>query len=183
MKIRLAAPLQKDSVVDGPGIRAVLWTQGCPHHCIGCHNPQTHNFNGGYEEDIATLLREIEELEGQTGITLSGGDPMLQPSECSMIAAKARDMGLDVWCYTGYLFEDILKNTKQLELLKNCDVLVDGKFKMEEFSLNLYYKGSRNQRIIDVKKSLKENKVVLVNKYVNDKNFKIKNKKSDFIFV
>lgn len=169
MKIRLASVLQPDSIVDGEGIRTVVWTQGCPHHCPFCHNPQTHDFKGGFTVELDDVFEELNKLRGQDGITLSGGDPMVQPLECLEIAKYAHKLGMNVWCYTGYLYEDILKNEKQRKLLEEIDILVDGKFLIGEASLDLYYKGSRNQRIIDVKKSLKEGYIVEDSRYVGTK--------------
>ena len=98
MKIRLASTLQSDSIVDGEGIRTVVWTQGCPHNCPFCHNPQTHDFKGGFLEDIEVIKEELRELKGQDGITLSGGDPMAQPLQCLEIAKEAHKLGMNVWC-------------------------------------------------------------------------------------
>lgn len=183
MKIRLAADLQTDSIVDGEGIRTVIWTQGCPHNCKGCHNPTTHDFNAGTLVDIDYVLDELEELKGQDGITLSGGDPVCQSEACTLISEKAHELGLNVWCYTGYTFEKMIMNPKQKKLLENIDVLVDGKFVLEEKSYDLYFKGSRNQRIIDVPKSLEENRVVLVEKYKEDKDYTSTYKKPEYMFI
>ena len=165
MKIRLASDLQLDSVVDGTGIRTVLWTQGCGHNCPGCHNPQTHDFNGGFEEDVEEIVEEIGYLEAQTGVTFSGGDPFYQPEACAIIAKSVHENNMDVWCYTGFTFEQLMIMSKQkksiMDLLKQIDVLVDGKFIMARHSYSLKFRGSSNQRIIDVKKSLEQNKVVL----------------------
>lgn len=171
MKIRLASDLQTDSIVDGEGIRTVIWTQGCSHHCLGCHNQITWDFDGGFLVDVEQIKEEISKLKGQDGITLSGGDPMFQIKPCLEIAKYAKSIGLNVWCYTGYTFEELLKmnNKYLLEFLNNIDVLVDGKFEMSLRSLDLKFKGSSNQRVIDVKKSLLENKVVLVEKYISKK--------------
>lgn len=170
MKINLAADIQPDSIVDGEGIRTVIWTQGCPHNCNGCHNKSTHDFNDGALIDIEYIKEEIALLEGQNGITFSGGDPMCQPVACLEIAKYAKTLNLNIWCYTGYTFEQLMVLSKSkpsiLEFLKYIDVLVDGKFILEEKSLDTIFRGSRNQRIIDVQKSLKENKVCLVKKYV-----------------
>ena len=167
--IRLAADLQSDSIVDGPGLRAVLWTQGCAHHCKGCQNPQTWDFNGGGLIPLEAVYEAIDELECQTGLTFSGGDPMFQPEACNKIAEYARKKGLNIWCYTGFTFEEIIKMSEEKpiyrEFLDKIDVLVDGRFKIEERDLNLLFRGSRNQRLIDVKKSLDANKVVLLNEY------------------
>ena len=174
MKIRLAADLQPDSIVDGEGVRTVIWTQGCSHNCKGCHNPGTHDFNGGFEVDIEEIINEIKNLEGQEGITFSGGDPIFQAEACSLIAKEAKESNLDIWCYTGFKFEDIINIPKFKEFLKYVDVLVDGKFIEEEKSLNLDFRGSRNQRIIDVQESLKKGKTILVSKYKNERIVNVK---------
>lgn len=182
MKIRLAAPLEPDSIVDGPGIRTVIWTQGCSHNCEGCHNKGTHDFNGGFLVDVEEIKKELDSFEAQDGITLSGGDPLFQKKPCLEICKYVKEKGQNVWCYTGFLFEELLCDKSALSFLKYVDVLVDGKFILEEKSLNLYYKGSRNQRIIDVPKSLKEGKVVLVEKYEKERNFNTSEKPKN-VFV
>lgn len=169
MEIRLAAELQPDSIVDGEGIRTVIWTQGCPHGCKGCHNPSTHDFDGGALVPVEEIIEELKQLKGQDGITLSGGDPVCQSGACIEICDAAHELGMNVWCYTGFTYETMLRNPKHKSLLEHIDVLVDGKFILEEKSYDLYFRGSRNQRIIDVQKSLKEEKVVLVEKYAEDK--------------
>ena len=181
MKIRLAASLQPDSIVDGEGIRTVIWTQGCKHHCKGCHNLETWSFDSGYLIDVDSVIKEIDSLTGQDGITLSGGDPFYQVDACTLIAKHCKDKKLNVWCYTGFLYEDLIKDTKMLELLKYIDVLVDGPFVLKERSLDLYFKGSSNQRIIDVPNSLKENKIVLVSKYNSLKEYNTKKKTNVYI--
>lgn len=165
MKIRLAADLQKDSIVDGKGIRTVIWTQGCSHNCPYCHNPRTHDFKGGELVDINDVLEAIEGLSGQDGVTFSGGDPMFQPKACAILAKKVHELGMNVWAYTGFTFEELIKmkNEDILDFLNNIDVLIDGRFEIEKKSMNLEFRGSSNQRIIDVPKSLKANKVVLYN--------------------
>ena len=169
MEIRLAREIESDSIVDGEGIRTVIWTQGCIHNCLGCHHPETHSFTGGFKIDIEKLKEKIKSLENQDGITLSGGDPICQVDPVLEIAKFAKKIGLNVWCYTGYLIDDLLERSKKdkklLELLNNIDVLVDGKFILEKRSLDIIFRGSTNQRIIDVKKSLLQDKPVLVDKY------------------
>ena len=170
MKIRLAVDyLQEDSIVDGEGIRAVIWTQGCAHKCPGCHNPQTHSFDDGYLIDIEKVESMIDDLEGQDGITFSGGDPFYQPEECAELAKYARKKGLNIWCYTGFTYESLIKLSVNdyniMKFLKEIDVLIDGPFLLEKKSLDAIFRGSTNQRIIDVKRSLKEKKLVLVDKY------------------
>jgi len=166
MTIRLAAPLQSDSVVDGFGVRTVIWTQGCSHNCPFCQNPQTHDFLGGALSDKEEIKEELKKLKGQDGITLSGGDPLFQIDAVTEIAKYAKSINLNVWCYTGFTYEQIIemskKNNKYLEFLNNLDVLVDGKFVNELKNLNLLFRGSSNQRLIDMKKTLKENKIVLI---------------------
>ena len=181
MKIRLAAPLQSDSIVDGEGIRTVIWTQGCGHHCKGCHNPETWSFEDGYLVDVKDIIKEIDNISGQDGITLSGGDPLYQVDACLEIAKHCKERNLNVWCYTGFLFEELLKDDKYLELLKYIDVLVDGPFILSQRSLDLKFKGSENQRVIDVPNSLKEEKIVLVSKYIDKKEYNIKKKTSVYI--
>ena len=167
--IRLAADLQTDSIVDGPGLRAVLWTQGCAHHCPGCQNPQTWDFNGGGLVPIDMVYAAIDELEYQDGLTISGGDPMFQPEACNKIAIYARNKGLNIWVYTGFTFEELMKlsekNTAYLEFLRNIDVLVDGRFIEDKKDLSLLFRGSSNQRLIDVQKTLMSGKIVLFNEY------------------
>ena len=167
--IRLAADLQTDSIVDGPGLRAVLWTQGCAHHCKGCQNPQTWSFDGGALVPISLVLEEIDKLEYHTGLTLSGGDPMFQVKPCLEIVKYARSKGLNIWVYTGYTFEELIDLSKKepiyLEFLNYIDVLVDGRFILEQRDLSLLFRGSRNQRLIDVQNTLKNNEITLVNEY------------------
>ncbi len=166
MTIRLAAPLQSDSVVDGFGIRTVIWTQGCSHDCPFCQNPQTHNFEGGEEVDLKEIFTELDNLHNQDGITLSGGDPLFQIEPVVEIAKHAKKIGLNVWCYTGFTYEKVLemgkKNPKYLELLNYLDVLVDGRFEIAKKDLNLLFRGSSNQRLINVPETLKQNKIVII---------------------
>ena len=167
--IRLAADLQSDSIVDGPGLRTVIWTQGCSHHCKGCQNPQTWDFNGGGLVPIEMVKDAIDELECQSGITFSGGDPMFQPEACYQIAKYCKNKGYNIWVYTGFKYEEIIELSKKKpiykEFLKQIDVLVDGRYIEKERDLNLLFRGSRNQRLIDMPKTLKENQVVLFDEY------------------
>lgn len=169
MKIRLAAYLQPDSIVDGEGIRTVIWTQGCPHHCLGCHNPETHDIEGGALVDLEEVYEIIDSLEGQDGITFSGGDPFMQPKACSEIAIYARKKGYNIWAYTGYTFEQLLtlskSNPEIMEFLKQIDILVDGKFELAKKNYKAIFRGSYNQRILDIKKSLKSSRAVTIEKY------------------
>lgn len=160
MKLIRISGIEPESIVDGEGIRYVIFTQGCPHHCPGCHNPQTHPFGGGKLMSIEDILDDISKRKNWIdGITLSGGEPFCQIYQCALIAEKAHQMGLSVWCYTGYLFEDLYR--QGIELLKHIDVLVDGPFVQAEKSLDLDFRGSRNQRVIDIPESLKEGVAIL----------------------
>lgn len=160
MKIRIAGTVN-DSIVDGPGFRFTVFTQGCPHHCPGCHNPQTHDFSGGKEADTSEILAKIRKNPLLDGITLSGGEPFCQAEACTELAKGAHAAGLNVWCYTGYTFEDICTGKQEwTELLENVDVLVDGPFLLEKRTLECKFRGSSNQRLIDVRKSLLAGKTV-----------------------
>lgn len=185
MEIRLAAPLQRDSVVDGFGVRTVIWTQGCSHNCSFCQNPQTHDFEGGCAFNVEDIKEELKNLTGQDGITLSGGDPLFQIDAVVELAKYAKSIGLNVWCYTGFLYEDIVNmgktNPQYQELLKYLDVLVDGKFVNELKSLNLLFRGSSNQRLIDVPKTLKAQKIVLIPE--SDGIIESFSKKSEKVFI
>lgn len=150
-KIRVAG-IEEESIVDGPGIRLVLFTQGCNHNCPGCHNPESHSFTGGYPMDIEEILDKIKENPLLDGLTLSGGEPFEQWEGCSILAKEVKKLGLNVVTYTGYTFEEILKIEDFKSLLLETDILIDGKYKMEEKSLLLQFRGSKNQRIINVKR-------------------------------
>lgn len=187
MKIRLATPLiQKDSIVDGEGIRSVIWTQGCIHNCPSCHNPETHSFKAGYLIELEELKEQINKLEGQDGITFSGGDPMEQPEQCAELAKYCRGKKLNVWCYTGYTFEELIEKSKVFPYIKtfleNIDVLIDGKFILEQKSYDAIFRGSKNQRLIDVPKSLKDKKVHLITKYDNSSKNQ-KGRKNNYMYI
>lgn len=160
MDIRIAG-IANDSIVDGPGLRLTVFTQGCPHHCPGCHNPQSHDYNGGTLVDTRSILQDVRDNVLLDGITLSGGEPFVQPEACIVLAKGAHEIGLNVWCYSGYTFEQLLKGTSaQMELLKSIDVLVDGPFILNERTLEARFKGSANQRILDVPASLKAGRAI-----------------------
>lgn len=160
------AGFEKESFVDGVGIRYAIFTQGCAHNCLGCHNPTTHDFNGGFLIDTDSIVEDIKKLDMLDGITLSGGDPFYQPEECLKILKRIKsETNLNVWCYTGFTFDEIISGSESRKaMLEYIDVLVDGKFTLEQKSLSLNFRGSRNQRLIDVQDSLKFEKVILLNK-------------------
>lgn len=164
-KIRLAG-LVDDSIVDGPGIRLAVFTQGCSHACPGCHNPDTHDFEAGYEADIAAVAQKAFDNPILSGITLSGGDPLFQVPACLELVQAIQGHGLDVLVYTGFVWEDILKNSQTNPVLRSflgkIDYLIDGPYIQSQRDLTLHFRGSANQRCIDVKESLKSHRVVLL---------------------
>lgn len=165
-ELRLSAPVQFDSIVDGEGLRAVIWTQGCPHGCPGCHNPQTHPFDGGTSVASEILLKQLKAHFYLDGVTFSGGEPMAQAAACGELAQAVHQLGMNVWCYTGYTWEALMeaKDPDQRAFLEQIDVLIDGPFLLAQKSLNLRFRGSANQRLIDVQASLKAQRVVLAEK-------------------
>lgn len=174
--IRIAG-LEKESIVDGEGIRYVIFTQGCNHNCLGCHNPESHDFNGGTLIDDTVILNDIKNNCLLDGITLSGGDPMFQAKDLINIVKQCKENKMSIWLYTGFTFEQFLKFKRHdkenvdtritkdmIELLKYIDIVVDGPFVMELKTMEKPYVGSSNQRIIDVQKSLRTGKIVLYKK-------------------
>lgn len=159
MKIRLSG-IVDESIVDGPGFRMAVFVQGCPHHCPGCHNPQTHDFEAGTWADTGELAQRALDNPLLDGITLSGGEPFCQPEACADIARRARAGGLNVWSYSGWTFEELLEKAECRVLLEQIDVLVDGRFLLDRRTLELRFRGSSNQRLIDVKRSLAEGKAM-----------------------
>ena len=150
--LRIAGTV-KDSIVDGPGIRYVVFTQGCPHHCPGCHNPQTHDFHGGNEADCQQILEEIFSSRLLSGVTFSGGEPFCQAEALVPIAEVIKEKGKHLMIYTGYLLEQLqeMSNPAVKRLLELADIIVDGPFIIAEKNLTLSYRGSENQRIIYLK--------------------------------
>ena len=163
MDIRIAG-LVDDSIVDGPGFRLAVFTQGCPHHCPGCHNPDTHDFNGGKSETTERIIGRMLSNPLLDGVTLTGGDPFCQAEACAMIAVAAKQAGLSVWAYSGWTYEQLLEKGKTepdiMKLLSFVDVLVDGPFILSQRTLELRFRGSKNQRLIDVKRSLENGQTV-----------------------
>ena len=160
-KIRVAG-LTNDSIVDGKGFRFVIFTQGCLHHCKGCHNPETWAMDGGTLMDISEIEEKVARNGLLDGITFSGGDPFYQPEVCVKIAKWAKERGLNIWAYTGFLYEELLNMPEVKEFLDLVDVLVDGPFILEEKSLLLNFRGSKNQRVIDLNETKKTGMVSLL---------------------
>ena len=154
--------IEPESIVDGPGIRYVLFTQGCPHHCPGCHNPKTHPFEGGTPADIPAILQAIRENPLLKGVTFSGGEPFCQAEELAELAQKIRQEfpRLDIAVYTGYTLEQLqqMQTPGVTQLLEQTDWLIDGLFLLEQKDLTLRFRGSHNQRFIDMRGA--EHKIV-----------------------
>lgn len=147
-----------NSIVDGVGIRQVFFLAGCPHHCPGCHNPESWNPRGGENYSVKEIVTKA--LNSPYNVTFSGGEPLYQLTEIMAVMSLIKPKK-GIWVYTGYTWEQILENEALKSALEYIDVLVDGRFEQEKRNPELVFRGSENQRIIDVQKSLKENKIVL----------------------
>lgn len=164
MNVQLAG-LVEESVVDGPGMRFVIFTQGCKHQCEGCHNPQTHDMNGGQTVTISYLEEQIDKQQLIRGVTFSGGEPFLQPKAMAHLARYAKNKGLHTMAYTGYTFEKLLSMSKTdrdiADFLSHLDMLVDGPFILAQRDITLQFRGSSNQRILDVPASVRQGEAVI----------------------
>lgn len=179
-KVLKLAGIMGESIVDGPGIRFAVFCQGCPHHCEGCHNPETHSFEGGTPVRVDRLLEQIDKDPILKGVTFSGGEPMCQAPAFAQLAKGVKERGLDIVVFTGYRYEDLvslwsdeIKSDKGdklnmldadavKELLELADILIDGPFVLEERDLSLSFRGSRNQRVIDLNKTRQAGEVVII---------------------
>lgn len=150
MQIRLSGPLEHDNIVNGYGLRAVLWTQGCPNHCPGCQNPETWSFEGGVLVDVEEVKQRLSKFKGQAGITFCGGEPFVQPEACKEITDWCRkELGWNIWSFSGFTYEMIkAEGGAKWEFLKSLDALIDGPFILAERDLTLKFRGSRNQRLL-----------------------------------
>ena len=164
-EVRLSG-IAYESLVNGPGMRRVFFSQGCKHNCEGCINPETHDFSGGEVRNMDELIEDVLKNKMIKGVTFSGGDPLEQADKFAYMAKAFKDAGLNIWCYTGYTFESLLEKMENdnevRELLENIDVLVDGKFQLDKKEDGLRFRGSSNQRIIDVKESLLRDKISIL---------------------
>ncbi len=162
MHITLAG-IARESIVDGPGLRYTVFTQGCPHHCPGCHNPGTHDFRGGTVYDTEKLIADINEQKLISGVTFSGGEPFCQ-AEALCEVWKGVSNNRDLIVYSGYTFEHLLaeKDPARMELLSYAKYLIDGPFILAQRDLTLPFRGSKNQRIVDVQASLAAGEVITV---------------------
>ncbi|MBP1736658.1 MAG: Ribonucleotide reductase of class (anaerobic), activating protein [Oscillospiraceae bacterium] len=160
--MRIASTIS-DSIVDGPGLRFTVFTQGCPHRCPGCHNPETHNLEGGREESVAALAESMLNNSLLSGLTLSGGEPFLQAAECATLAQIAREHGLNVWTYSGYTYEKLMSAGRAdwSALLDATDVLVDGPYLEALRSYEALFRGSSNQRLIDLNETRRHGRLML----------------------
>lgn len=162
MILRIAGTVN-DSIVDGPGIRFTVFTQGCPHNCKGCHNPETHDFNGGKDVDAADLLEKIKANPLLDGVTFSGGEPFMQADILADFAAEIKALGLNIITYTGFTFEELYVNRDKNgwgRLLEVTDYLIDGRFEIEKKDWTAKFRGSSNQRYLDCQASLKEGRAI-----------------------
>lgn len=162
--IRIAGII-RESIVDGPGIRFTVFCQGCPHACPGCHNPETHDFTGGNDVAIEKILDEFDKNPLLAGITFSGGEPMCQPEGFAALAEQIKARGKTITVFSGYTVEQLLKmaqNNKHIaKILMLCDILIDGPFVQSLRDLTLQFRGSSNQRVIDMNRTRKEGKIIL----------------------
>ncbi len=155
----------KESITDGPGLRYAIFAQGCPHYCVGCHNPESHSFTDGYLIRGEEILEEIGKNPLLDGVTFSGGEPFMQAEEFAQMAKVVRSHNLSVIVFSGYTYEELLDLSKErkgyMDLLMNVDILIDGRFEIEKKSMDLRFRGSTNQRAIDVQKSLASGEIAL----------------------
>ena len=160
MDIRIFGTVE-DSIVDGPGLRYSVFVQGCPHHCPGCHNPETWDFGCGTDMPVEAIVDIVKANPLCRGVTFSGGEPFAQAEGYAKLAKLLKEAGYEVASYSGYTFEQLLRGTPaQRELLASIDVLIDGPFIQAEKSLEVPFRGSKNQRILDVPSSLKQGRAV-----------------------
>lgn len=164
MKIRIAGEIS-ESIVDGPGIRYVVFTQGCPHHCVGCHNPETHDFNKGNVVEVSEICSRFSKNPYITGLTISGGEPFAQKTAILSLIKGFKSIypQKNIFVYTGYTFEQLkeFKDSEIDEILSIVDFLVDGPFINSKRDISLIFRGSSNQRIIDLKKTITFNKIII----------------------
>lgn len=164
LTLRIAG-IMRESIVDGPGIRFAIFCQGCPHDCPGCHNPETHDFNGGTEVSLAKILAAIDENPILKGVTFSGGEPTCQAEGFAALAKAVKSRGMDITVFSGYTYEQLLQRAQTepalQELLDLTDLLIDGPFIQAQKDLTLQFRGSRNQRLIDMARTREAGEVVL----------------------
>lgn len=158
--VRIAG-FEKESIVDGPGIRYTIFVQGCPIQCKGCHNPETHDTTGGKVFKVEDLYKDIKANPLVKGVTFSGGEPTMQHIALGRLASMLKEDGYHIMMFSGFLFENLIKHTEMMPLFTNVDILVDGPFILDKRTLDMKYRGSKNQRIIDMQKSLEAGQLIL----------------------
>ncbi len=167
--IRIAGVV-RESIVDGPGLRFAVFTQGCAHHCPECQNPETWDFDGGYECEIDKIINAMDENPLLDGITMSGGDPLYQAEASYSLCSKVKEKGLNVVVFTGYTYEELMELEKKdpwiEKLLSVTDILIDGRYEKDKRDLTLIFRGSQNQRVIDMNASREQGKPVIHEKYM-----------------
>ena len=156
------AGVEPSSIVDGPGFRYTIFLQGCSHHCKGCHNPATWDFSGGTEMEISNIAADIDKAYYIDGVTISGGEPLDQADRLIELLNMLKQKGLHIIMFSGYTFEEAVIDKDKRACLEKTDILIDGEFIEEKKSLDLRFRGSTNQRVIDVPSSLKEGKAILI---------------------
>ena len=166
--LRLAGVV-RESIVDGPGIRFVVFCQGCPHHCENCHNKETHNFLGGFDCEIEKIVAAIDQNPLLSGVTFSGGEPVCQPEGFLSLAKEIKARNLDIIMYSGYTFEQIMEISRKNQALKELtgyiDTLIDGQYDHTQRDLTLMFRGSRNQRVIKLKESVEKGQLILSDEF------------------
>jgi len=161
--VRLADVILHDSITDGPGLRRVIWFQGCERNCPGCHNPKTQDPTGGFLSDTDVIINELINRKMLSGVTISGGEPFNQKEALLAIVKELKRVGISIWIYTGYNYEELMNDKTAQSILSNIDVLVDGPFILGLRDLRLRFRGSSNQRLIDVQASrLSEKEIILL---------------------
>lgn len=165
--IRIAGVV-RESIVDGPGLRFAIFCQGCPHGCSGCHNPASHDFKGGYDCEISKIIAAVDANPLLDGVTFSGGEPFCQPEAFCVLAEEFKKRNLNLMAYSGYTYEELvdMNNPAVDKLLGMLDYLVDGRFIQSKRDLTLLFRGSSNQRVIDMPKTLEKGQVILAEKYM-----------------
>ena len=160
--IRLSGPLEHDNSVNGDGLRAVIWTQGCPNNCPGCQNPETWDYEAGFLVSIDEVMERLAKFRGQTGLTFCGGEPFVQAKACKEIADRARkEFGWDIWSFSGFTYEQIKQaGGEAWEFLKSLDALIDGPFILAQKDLTLKFRGSKNQRLLRLER--KSGKIISI---------------------
>ncbi len=153
--IRVSGPLEHDNIVNGDGLRAVLWTQGCPNHCFGCQNPETWDYETGMLVPINDIVERLSQFKGQAGLTFCGGEPFVQAKACREIAERVRkELGWNVWSFSGFTYEVIKEfGGEPWKFLQSLDALIDGPFIMSQKDLGLKYRGSKNQRLLHLERN------------------------------